>query len=1084
MHLLNTSSAGLDDLAEPVDLAVAAADIVLLSFSDSDLLAFGAEEGVSGLSVAAIQLRHLRHPMSVDLWLERTAQHAKLIILRLLGGQDYWRYGLDRLTDLARGRGVALAVLPGEDADDERLLSLSTIPAEAARHLLACFRRGGPDNMRAARLAAAGLAGGDVPEFADAQPVPAAGIWACGGGETLPQEAPVVLLIFYRSVLLSNDVAPVETLAQALARHGLRTIPVYAAGLKDKDSLAFLADAVRCHAPALILTATGFAASDGLFDRLGVPVLQVPFAVTYGTAWAESDRGLGAADLAMNVVLPELDGRILAGVAAFKQHSGFGGTAYLPVADRVERIAERAARLVALQSVPNSEKRLIVVLPDYPGAPGRTGWAVGLDVPESALALLHDLSAQGYRIGPIPSSAKCLLDQVTTGSILLPLSDYDRYAANLPDGARKALREAWGAPSADPDVSAGHFHCRGTGFGNVTIALAPDRGRLDQRRADYHDPILPPRHALLAFGLWMQQEGRFDAVVHLGAHGTLEWLPGKAVALSETCWPDIVIGSLPVIYPFIVNNPGEAAQAKRRIGALTLGHLPPAAFTDGLNGPLRELEQLVDEYAAADGFDQRRRDRLSRLILDRAAACGLAETLALGRIGNTGEKLRAIDGWLCDVKDMAVRDGQHVYGRDASGDPDRDRSADAEREALLAALSGRRVGAGPAGSPLRGRKDVYPTGRNLYAADPRMLPTSTAVELARPAADEIIRLHLQQHGEMPRSILFDLWGSATLRTGGEEVAQGLALMGCRPVWDAATGRVTGIEVLPPAVMGRPRVDVTWRISGMFRDMFPGLIALLDLAAKAVAERPEDDEENPLAAAVRAGDCGARIFGSAPGTYGAGTEDRLNAADWDGPALADAYRAFAGYSFGGEEAGALPNSAAFARRVQSADVLVHVSDSPDRDLLDGVSDLAHIAGFAAAAGKGATLVLLDTSRPDRPKARLLPEAIARIVHGRALDGRFIAGQMRHGPRGAAELLEVADRLIGFAATTRAVPSHLIDLVFEAYVADANVSAFLLENNAEAARTMAERFAAAREGGFWHPRRNDVDGALARLRKAAA
>ena len=447
-------------------------------------------------------------------------------------------------------------------------------------------------------------------------------------------------------------------------------------------------------------------------------------------------------------------------------------------------------------------------MPDYPGAPGRTGYAVGLDVPASVIALLDDLSAAGYAVSGAPKTPRELLDALSPGAddATLAVEEYERLlAARVPSAAAARLREAWGEPADDADVRDGAFRFRVKKFGKLLVALPPDRGRAAERRADYHDPLLPPRHALVAFGLWLQHVAKVDALVHMGAHGTLEWLPGKAIALTAECFPEIVTGALPVIYPFIVSNPGEAAQAKRRIAALTIGHLPPPLVDGGLSGDARELERLVDEYAQADGLDRRRRERLATLIVETAQRTGLAREAGVGAAFAPDEALRRIDAWLCDLKDLAIKDGLHIYGRAPAGidDPLWRTSAEAERAALIAALDGRRVAPGPAGSPTRGRRDVLPTGRNLFTADPRTLPTPTAMELGRLAADEIVRAHLQTHGEMLRAVVIDLWGSATLRTGGEEIAQGFALMGCRPIWEPASGRITGVEVLPPAAM-RPR----------------------------------------------------------------------------------------------------------------------------------------------------------------------------------------------------------------------------------------------------------------------------------------
>ncbi|WP_425312825.1 cobaltochelatase subunit CobN [Mesorhizobium amorphae] len=649
-------------------------------------------------------------------------------------------------------------------------------------------------------------------------------------------------------------------------------------------------------------------------------------------------------------------------------------------------------------------------------------------------------------------------------------------------------RTEGGATERKPwrSVAEKRFPFRAATFGKVTVALAPDRGRSADRRADYHDPTLPPRHELIAFGLWLRKSLGVHALIHVGAHGTLEWLPGKTVALSETCFPEIVTGALPVIYPFIVSNPGEAAQAKRRIAAVTLGHLPPPLAGAGLDENQHKLERLVDEYAQADGLDRRRRDRLAKLIVDTAQKTGLASEAGVARTDAPDEALRRIDAWLCDLKDFAIKDGLHIYGRAPDDEPDamRRQSAEAEKAALLAALDGRHIKAGPAGAPSRGRSDVLPTGRNLFTSDPRTMPTPTAFDLGRAAAEEVVRSYMQSHGDWPRSLVIDLWGSASLRTGGEEIAQGLALMGCRPQWDAGTGRVTGIEVLPPASLGRPRVDVTWRISGLFRDMFPTQIALIDAAANAVATRDEEDSENPLAARTRTeGKISPRIFGTSPGTYGAGVEDLLSSGDWVArEEIGRAYLDATSHAYGGADGEAVSAPGAFETRIAEADLLVHTGDDPGRDILEGSADVAFIGGFSAALaalGRNADVIVLDTTDPQKPKPRSVGEAVSRVVRARAVNPRFIAGQMRHGPRGASEFAETVDRLVGFAETTQAISGTLIEAVHDAYLGDAEVRAFILRENPAAAKVIAERFQSARRRGLWHPLRNSIDDDLAAL-----
>ncbi len=1117
MHLLTTSSTGLDEIVEAIDLGQPPGDIAVLSFADSDLSGLAAAweaEREALPSVRLAHLRDLRHPMSVDLWINRVGGYARVILVRLLGGLDWWKYGIERLAVLARERGIALAVLPGEDRDDERLEAASTLPPAELDTLLRFFREGGRDNMRALLRRLACHAGRDI-ELREPAPVPRLAGYLPGEGAVdldrliaslARDKRSVVPIVFYRAMLLAADTAPIDTLYAALAARGLAPAPLVITSLKDRAADAFLRQALARLDPALIVTTTAFAAGGtadepAALDTAGVPVLQVINATTKRAAWRDSPRGLGAADLAMHVVLPELDGRVLAGAVAFKdplplqEGLAFTALASRPEPNRVAMVADRIAALVRLRALPRGGRRVGILMPDYPGAKGRAGYAVGLDVPASVIAAMADLAAAGYAVRDAPKTPQALLAALSgdAGDAKLTLAQYETFLARLPSAAVARLREACGAPSDDPAVRDGAFRFRAEKFGNIWVALPPDRGRSSQRRADYHDPLLPPRHALVAFGLWLQHEAKVDALVHMGAHGTLEWLPGKAVALTAGCFPEIVTGALPVIYPFIVSNPGEAAQAKRRIAGVTIGHLPPPLVAGGPSGDAHELELLLDEYAQADGLDRRRRERLANLIVETAQRTGLAQEAGVpagvGGAVSPDEALRRIDAWLCDLKDLAVKDGQHIYGRLAAGvdDPAWVASAEAERTALIAALDGARIAPGPAGAPARGRRDVLPTGRNLFTADPRTLPTPTAVELGRRASDEVVRAHLQTHGEMPRAIVIDLWGSATLRTGGEEIAQGLALLGCRPVWEHSSGRVTGVEVLPCATMGRARVDVTWRISGLFRDLFPAQIALIDAAVQAVAARDEADDENPLPAAKRAaaGEAAAhlhRIFGTAPGVYGAGVEDLLGR-DADSDAVGAAYLAATSHAYGGADGEADAAPGAFAQRVARADMLVHVSDDPGRDLLEGAEDAAFVGGFAAAAkllGRSADLVMLDMTDPQRPRARALSAALARIVRARAVNPRFIAGQMRHGQRGAAELAETVDRLVAFAEITGAVAGELFDLLHDAYVADPAVRDFLLRENPAAAAVIAERLDAARRRGLWHPRRNDVDAGLAALR----
>ncbi len=1137
MHLLVRETRTLDEAEAAVDLAQSPAGLVFVSFSDSDLAAaaaawleapppvLGDSDPMPGLRLAS--LARLRHPLSVDLYLERTVSHASAVVLRLLGGMEYWGYGAEELGALCRSRGIALAVVPGCERADPRLAELSTVPEPVRLRIETLLRAGGPENTRLAlRLCA--HQGGLCPEPAgDLHPVPACGELPIPGLPTLPPGAPLAAIVFYRSQRLAGDIAPITALAAALAERGLRSRALFVASLKDPDAGAFVASNLRAWRPAVVLNATGFSSRGPTpegpdaspLDAGGVPVLQLVLAGIARDAWAASPRGLGPSDLAMQVALPELDGRLATAAISFKREEriealDFTRRRHEPDLDGIAIAADRAAGWARLSATPVADRRIALVLPDAPGTPGQVGHAVGLDTPASLAAILQLLRGHGYDAGADPQpDARTLAALLCRAPATAALS-LERYRAllpGLPAPLREAIHTAWGDPAADPSLRDGAFAWRHLSCGRLLLAVQPDRGGTLQRRVDYHDPALPPCHGYVAFHLWLTAEGT-DAMVMLGAHGTLEWLPGKPVAPSAACAPIALIGSLPVIYPFVVNNPGEAAVARRRLGAVTIGHLTPPLRRAGLHGEAATLERLIDEYATADGMDPRRTALLRREILRRAESCGLLAECADTPPSTPGsdspdpdmERLARLDAYLCDVKELQIRDGLHVFARSPTDplawtaalleanpavDPAVLRarlaaSPPAEAAALLAALDGRFIQPGPGGAPSRGRADVLPTGRNITSIDPRGLPTRTATALAETAADALLRRHLQDHGDWPRSLVVDLWGSSALRTGGEDLAMAMLLLGVRPIWDADSGRVTGTEITPLALLDRPRIDVTLRISGLFRDAFEAQLALFDAAVQAVAARDEAIEWNPLAAATRGLEgaarhaATARIYGPAAGHYGTGVQVLLDAGAWDSrDALGQIYLAASDCAWGPGRGAA--DRAGFSRRVADADAFVHLQDHAETDLLDGPGVAAHTGGFAAAAGSlGATPALyhLDTAQPGDPRARSIAEEVARVVRGRAANPDWVRVMTAHGYRGAAEIARSLDALFAFAATLPERFDRQFDLVFDATLGDAATDAVLSRENPDARASLAARFDEALSRGLWRPARNNVAAVL--------
>ncbi len=1085
MHVIFRESHGLEETETPTDLGQSPADLVVLSFSDSDLGAFaagwhrggGPAGGLPTLRLANIAA--LKHPLSVDTYIEQTLEGAKGILIRLIGGVPYWPYGLQQIEALAREKGIALAVLPADGRPDARLDAVSTVPASTLRRLTHLCDTGGAVAAQAAlaqMALAAGLYAGPVP---GAKTLPQVGAWTPEDGVACPATAcfdagdPLIVVVFYRSYLVSADLAPIEALFAALRDRGFRALGLFAPSLKAPGAREWMERQVRHLAPAAIVNATSFSgrgdAGHSPLDVADVPVFQIALATSTRDAWAEAERGLSPADLAMHVVLPEVDGRLLAGVASFKEPGArdpdlqFSRYAHAPEAGRIAAIADRVAAWHRLSTIAAAQKRVALVLSTYPGRDWNMAHAVGLDALASADAILDDLAQIGHDVPP----GTALHQALATERLHWPMEAYRAALAHLPKALRDDLHAAWGNPENDADASDEGFTFTALRRGNALVALQPERGSPKTREEDYHDLARVPRHAYVAFYLWLR--GQTDALIHIGAHGTLEWLPGKSVALSAACWPEALIGDLPVIYPFIVNDPGEAAQAKRRIGAVTLGHIPPPLKASQTPERLARLEALLDEFSNADGLDPRRRDRLMADIRDEAQALGVEKDLGITAASCEAEAITRIDRFVCDVKESQFGDGLHVWGRaDTAGDAfDTVASARGERQALCDALAGRRIEPGPSGSPYRGRTDVLPTGRNLFTTDPRSVPTRAAFRQGVALADELIRRHLQDEGDWPRGLIVDLWGSATMRTAGEEFAMALALLGVRPIWDAGSERVSGIEVVPIAELDRPRIDVTLRVSGLFRDVFPTLSALFQQAVRALAARDEAPDWNPYA-----GQEAPRVYGPAPGSFGLGMGPALRDYSDDGrQAAGEAWLTASSWALDGDRQ--RRDIDGIKARVAQADAFVHLQDLPETDLLLAEDYASHEAGFAAAqhvTGGAARLYHVDNTDPARPNARPLTEEVARVVQARASNPAWIDGMRRHGFRGAAEIAATLENMAAFAHLAGVVGPHLFDQFWDATLGDADVSAFLKAANPEALAAMRARFAELHAAGLWQSRRN--------------
>ena len=1129
MHLLRTQTRSLDEAEAAIDLRQSPADVFFLSFSDSDLnlVAAAVQRSQSAMSLRLANLGALKHPYSVDLYVEKAASQARFVLVRLLGGLDYWRYGIEEFSRAARSQNFDLAIVPGDAMEDARLGAASTLPAADLCHIHEAFQRGGMQDiaMLLDFIDSRARAPVAMPKPASAAAIPAAG-WFEQAKRQPDRAKGQALIIFYRSMMLAGDSAPVVALAEALAARRLNVAAIFVASLKDRDAIAFLRAELAHTMPDVIVNTTGFSArldtEPSVLDAADAPVLQAVLAGATEAHWQANPRGLSAADLAMNVVLPEMDGRLITRAIACKMEAEhradleFTPRVHAPLPSRIEFVADLASAWASLRKTARAARKIACVLSDYPGKEGHAGYAVGLDTGRSVISIADAMREAGYDVGPLPPPDALMrhLEAVSMAESMT-LADYISALEAMPEVFVQSVRASWDAPELE--ARDGVFPFSVVRAGNLLVALQPDRGTAANRKTEYHDTALPPCHSYLAFYIWLREIEKIDAMIHCGTHGTLEWLPGKAVALTEDCAPEAVLGALPVIYPFIVNNPGEAVQAKRRICALTVSHMTPPLTLAASHGTALEIEALFDEYALAESLDPKRARLLAEAILDRAKETGLLQDSGLKDAADPAAALHHLDAWLCDLKEARIADGLHVFGRSpepglrdatvdalkqalpaAHSDVDQfpaeqmraliDRCGEAESTALLAALDARFVAPGPGGAPSRGRIDVLPTGRNLYGIDPRAVPTRIAWEIGQRAAFEVMNRHVQDHGEWPKAIVMDLWASATMRTGGDDLAQAFALMGAKPLWDNASSRVSGFEIIPPARLAHPRVDVTLRISGLFRDVFPAQIALFDQAVQALSESDEDDEINPFAAAYKAvPERLLRVFGSAPGVYGLGL---TRAVDEDPmlcrEELGMRYLATASHAYCGAQGESIP-SGAFKERVARADALIHGQDQDEQDILNADAILDHEGGFAAAAqmlGNEPAVYHVNSARPGAIKVRSLPEEIARVVRARAANPRWITGQMRHGHRGAAEIAGTIDNLYALAVLSDGVASQDFELLFDATLGTPSVREFLIEANPKAARAVAQRFEDALARGFWQSRRNSTLACLASMREALA
>jgi cobaltochelatase CobN len=1193
--------------------------VLLLSTSDTDLLAARASD-------AGYRLANPARLAAADL--PPLLDGADVIVVRLLGGEQAWREGLAAV----RRHPRPLIVLGGEMVPDAALMALSSVPAGIAAQAHEYLAHGGPGNLRelAHFLADTVLLAGHG--FAAPKPMPTWGLrpWpATTEPATTEQPAavqppaaqppaaggPTVAVLYYRAHELAGNTAFVDALCGAVASCGACPLPVWCASLRtagpglletlgQADVLVVTVLAAGGTVPAMSQAGGDDEAWDvGAIAALDIPVVQALCLTSPRAQWAGANAGLSPLDAATQVAIPEFDGRLISVPFSFKETGADGLSRYVPDPERAARVAGTAVALARLRHTPAAQRRVAIVLSAYPTKHARIGNAVGLDTPASTVRLLRALRERGYDVGPVtgpdalpgiePPDGDTLIhaviaaggqdpgwltdQQMASAAVRIPAAQYRRWFDRLPAELRTSMEMAWGPPPGDLYVDRGpggdgEIVLAALRAGNIVLLVQPPRGFGENPVATYHDPDLPPSHHYLAAYRWLEEGFGAHALIHVGKHGNLEWLPGKNLGMSAACGPDAALGNLPLIYPFLVNDPGEGTQAKRRAHATIVDHLVPPMARAETYGDLARLEQLLDEHAAVAALDPAKLPAIRAQIWTLIQAARLDHDLGLDSRPHDAEFddfLLHVDGWLCEIKDAQIRDGLHVLGvapagaqrvglvlamlqarqiwagsggmpglREALGLAENGRASRAsvdraeelaralvegmelagwqagaaasvtadvlgrrdetverllrfaaeeliprlagtagEIEAALHALAGGHVPAGPSGSPLRGLINTLPTGRNFYTVDPKAVPSRLAWDTGQQLADSLLARYREDTGDWPATVGLSVWGTAAMRTSGDDIAEVLALLGVRPVWDDASRRVTGLDVIGAGELGRPRIDVVVRISGFFRDAFPHVVTLLDDAVRLVAELDEDPSGNfvrahALADLERHGDlrrATARVFGSPPGSYGAGLLPLMESRSWrDDADLAEVYAAWGGHAYGRGLDGraAREDMESAYRRIRLA---VKNTDSREHDIADSDDYYQYhggmIATVRALTGAAPAAYVGDSTRPDNVRTRSLAEESARVFRSRVVNPRWIQAMRRHGYKGAFELAATVDYLFGWDATTGVVADWMYEQLAASYVLDPDTRQFLETSNPWALHGITERLLEAADRGLW-------------------
>ncbi|MFZ2472896.1 MAG: cobaltochelatase subunit CobN, partial [Methanothrix sp.] len=935
-----------------------------------------------------------------------------------------------------------------------------------------------------------------------------------------------------------------------------------------------------------------------ILHELGVPVLKAMLNY-YGTKeeWAASFQGLKPMDVTINVAQPEFDGMLIGVPAGFRDPAGrdpLTGASlsrFKPMKERIEKLVRLALNWARLRHTLPSDRKVSIIFHNYPPRDDQIGTAFGLDSPESVYRILCRMADERYRLDWLPENGQDLMRRILNGvtnqkkfysmESLLERADasvsreqYQSWFGELPKDVQERMIDAWGKPPGDLFVHNGFMIIPGIRNGNVFISMQPPRGLLENPKAIYHSPDLPIPHHYYAYYRWIRDIFGAHVVMHIGKHGTLEWLPGKSVGLSESCYPDIAISDLPNIYPYIINNPAEGTQAKRRSYCCLVDHLVPVMRNADTYEETAELEVLIKEYRQALIEDQKKLPEMRTRIWQKAIDANLNSDLDLKEEPGSlkfDDFVETLSDYIYELSDSQVRNGLHILGLPPSGvkqeeflvsltrlkngsvpslreavsnlmgfDLDlllsgRARMIDGKKtggeilqdihdnsirlieelhknnfsqseiekvqlevlgkngsevevvlryiceylvprleettqelDSILASARGGYIMPGPSGAPTRGMADILPTGRNFYSLDPRSIPTRAAWKVGVLQADLLLEKYIQDEGEYPENIGIILWSTNTMRTYGDEVAEILYLMGVRPVWEDRSGRIDCLELISLQELGRPRIDVMVRISGIFRDAFPNIVELMDEAVQMVAGLKESPEENYLAHHVKLSEngkvdagmsrdrareeAGYRIFGSRPGTYGAGISAAIESKNWkDCHDLAEVYVVWGGYAYGRSSFGVVA-AEEFKKRLGCLDLTVKNEDTREIDMLDGDDFYSFHGGMISAVksikGELPRSYCGDSSDPDRVKTRSAAEETKHIFRTRILNPKWIKSMQEHGYKGAADFARAVDLSFGWDATAEVLEDWMYEELANKYALDKEMQEWMKKVNPHA------------------------------------